>query len=326
PVLYSPAYNISFYGVERLHPFDSKKFQHVLSILERGGVLQVGQLVRAHEATHEILQEVHTEAYLNKLNTSSFMVAQASRWVTELVPLAFLPPFLLRRKVLRPMATMAGGTMMAAALAMERGWAINLGGGMHHASHDQGGGWCPYADIHLAMRRLRAASGGGVRRVMVVDLDVHQGNGVERCKQHFGEEGETFIVDVYNRRAYPWDAEAKQAIDVQRELLPGTGDGEYLEAVVSALRQAFSEFQPDLLIYNAGTDILEGDPLGLLSVSAEGVVRRDQMVWQAALEHSVPIVQVLSGGYTRRSTPCIASSIQNLFSTFNLGQMEAAQQ
>lgn len=81
PVLYSPAYNISFYGVERLHPFDSKKFQHVLSILERGGVLQVGQLVRAHEATHEILQEVHTEAYLNKLNTSSFMVAQASRWV-----------------------------------------------------------------------------------------------------------------------------------------------------------------------------------------------------------------------------------------------------
>ena len=100
--------------------------------------------------------------------------------VTELVPLAFLPPFLLRRKVLRPMATMAGGTMMAAALAMERGWAINLGGGMHHASHDQGGGWCPYADIHLAIRRLRAASGGGVRRVMVVDLDVHQVGGSQR--------------------------------------------------------------------------------------------------------------------------------------------------
>ena len=94
--------------------------------------------------------------------------------VTELPPLLFLPPFLLRRKVLRPMATMAGGTMMAAALAMEHGWAINLGGGMHHAAPDAGGGWCPYADLALAMRRLHNASGGAVSKFMVVDLDVHQ--------------------------------------------------------------------------------------------------------------------------------------------------------
>lgn len=72
------------------------------------------------------------------------------------------------------MATMAGGTVVAAALAMERGWAVNLGGGMHHARHDDGEGWCAFADINLAVRRLRAASGGAVKRVMVVDLDVHQ--------------------------------------------------------------------------------------------------------------------------------------------------------
>lgn len=94
--------------------------------------------------------------------------------VTELVPLVFLPPFLLRRKVLRPMAAMAGGTMLAAALAIERGWALNIGGGMHHAMPDSGGGWCVYADVHLAIRRLRTASGGALKRFMIIDLDVHQ--------------------------------------------------------------------------------------------------------------------------------------------------------
>jgi hypothetical protein len=162
--------------------------------------------------------------------------------------------------------------MLAAALALERGWALNLGGGMHHASTDAGGGWCPYADLHLAMRRLRAASSGRLRRFMVIDLDVHQvstrgraapgggggpeachtrrerckigtrcpglfppelgrrshcrsppappsptpppipqGNGVGRCKQQLGEgDEETFIVDVFNGAAYPWDTPAKQ--------------------------------------------------------------------------------------------------------------------
>lgn len=103
--------------------------------------------------------------------------------------------------------------MLSAALAMERGWAINLGGGMHHASADAGGGWCPYADIALAMRRLYKASGGAVSRFMVIDLDVHQGNGVERCKQQFAAEGggeEVFIVDVFNAVQYPWDKQAMQ--------------------------------------------------------------------------------------------------------------------
>ncbi|KAI7842582.1 hypothetical protein COHA_003686 [Chlorella ohadii] len=280
PICYSPAYNISFWGLERLHPFDSKKFQHVLALLEARGVLSAGQLVEAQEATHAVLREVHTERYLNKLNSSSLKVAM----VTELAPLAFLPTFLLRRKVLQPMATMAGGTMLAAALAMQHGWAINLGGGFHHAAPDNGGGWCPFSDIYLAARRLRAASGGLVRRVMVIDTDVHQGNGVARCKQQYQDE-DLFIVDIYNAKAYPWDKDAKPAIDVARELQPAAGDAEYLEALSGALAQAFDQFSPDLIIYNAGTDILAGDPLGRLQVSQEAVVRRDEMVWQAALDH-----------------------------------------
>lgn len=319
PVLYSEDYNISFWGLERLHPFDSKKFRGVLNLLEASSTLRAGQLVQAQEAAHGVLREVHTERYLRKLNSSSFTVAQ----VTELVPLVFLPPFLLRRKVLRPMAAMAGGTMLAAALAIERGWALNIGGGMHHAMPDSGGGWCVYADVHLAIRRLRTASGGALKRFMIIDLDVHQGNGVERCQQ-LGEEAaeDVFILDIYNGSAYPWDTQAKKAINVKRELRPGTSDAEYLEVVSGALQEAFTAFpHPDLVLFLAGTDILAGDPLGRLSVSAEGVLRRDEMVWQAALDHGAPIVQVLAGGYTRESTPCIAASIENLFQRFDLGHL-----
>ncbi|KAL4452011.1 hypothetical protein ABPG75_007673 [Micractinium tetrahymenae] len=314
PVVYNERYNIGFFGLERLHPFDSKKFKRVLALLEGAGVLHRGQLVMAVEAGHDILKEVHTEAYLRQLDSSPLKVAQ----VTELAPLALLPPFLLRYKVLRPMATMAGGSMLGAALAMERGWAINLGGGMHHACHNNGGGWCPYDDITLALRRLRTASGGAVKRVMVVDLDVHQGNGVGRDKLQAGDQ-DLYIVDAYNCRAYPWDEEAKQAINQRVELEPGTGDEEYLAGVAGALGSAFAEFSPDLLIYNAGTDVLDGDPLGRLRVSEAGVVERDRLVWAAAAQHRVPVLMLLSGGYTRASTPVIARSIQALFEQFGLG-------
>ena len=103
------------------------------------------------------------------------MQHQPRTQVTELAPLALMPAWLLRQKVLGPMRLMAGGTALAAALALERGWAINLGGGMHHASYGDGGGWCAYDDITLAAARVRRASGGAVQRVMVIDLDVHQG-------------------------------------------------------------------------------------------------------------------------------------------------------
>ncbi|KAL4424507.1 hypothetical protein ABPG77_006816 [Micractinium sp. CCAP 211/92] len=313
PVVYNERYNIGFFGLERLHPFDSKKFQRVLALLEQAGVLHRGQLVTAAEAGHDALREVHTEQYLRQLNGSPLKVAQ----VTELAPLMLLPPPLLRYKVLRPMATMAGGSMLGAALAMERGWAINLGGGMHHASYNDGGGWCPYSDITLALRRLRATSGGALRRVLVVDLDVHQGNGMERDKLAAGDQ-DLYILDAYNRRAYPWDAEAKQAIDQRVELEPGTRDEEYLAGVAGALGRAFADFSPELLIYNAGTDILDGDPLGRLCVSEAGVVERDRLVWAAAAQHRVPILMLLSGGYTRASTPVIAHSIQALFEHFEL--------
>ena len=118
----------------------------------------------------------------------------------------------------------------------------------------------------------------------------------------------------------------QQAINVRVELPSGAGDESYLGAVRQALEQAFRECpRPDLVIYNAGTDILAGDPLGSLSVSAAGVVQRDELVWRAALAAGSPLVMLLSGGYTAASTPCIASSLENLFKKLGLGSAAAEQ-
>ena len=129
PIVYSPEYNISFYGIESLHPFDSKKYAHIVNTLEAEGIFHRDQLTLAQEISLDALKDVHSTEYLTKLENSPLKVA----YVTQLPPLAFLPGVLLRRKVLRPMRRMAGGTVLAGALALERGWALNLGGGMHHA-------------------------------------------------------------------------------------------------------------------------------------------------------------------------------------------------
>jgi histone deacetylase 11 len=328
PLVYSPKYNISFWGIENLHPFDSKKYAHIIKMLEDANVLEESQLTAAPEATLELLKDVHTTSYLEELSNSSIKVAM----VTQLAPLALLPAFLLRKKVLLPMRLMAGGSVLAGALALERGWALNLGGGMHHASYHDGGGWCCYDDTTLLLRTLKRASKGEFTRAMVVDVDVHQGNGHERSKLHFTKQAATdndmpdvFTVDVYNKQIYPLDNEAKAAIDVDVPLRLGTSDEEYLKKLSSALEEAFRRCQPppQLLVYNAGTDILVGDPLGGLNVSEQGVIRRDEMVFEAALKHKVPVVMMTSGGYSKNSAACIAHSIENLVQKFGFGFFSA---
>jgi len=179
---------ISFFNIESLHPFDSKKYERVVRRLEGSGVLLRSQLVPAHAASLAALADVHSEKYLQELQHSSLKVAQ----VTELAPLAVMPSPLLRSKVLKPMRFMAGGTVQAGAMAFERGWAVNLGGGMHHAHYHNGGGWCAYDDITFMLRTLRRVSGGVFNRAMIIDLDAHQGSGYERSKLHFRDDS-TFI-------------------------------------------------------------------------------------------------------------------------------------
>ncbi|KAB0392130.1 hypothetical protein E2I00_016154, partial [Balaenoptera physalus] len=301
PIVYSPRYNITFLGLEKLHPFDAGKWGKVISFLKEEKLLSDSMLVEAREASDEDLLVVHTRRYLNELKWS-FAVAT----ITEIPPVIFLPNFLVQRKVLKPLRTQTGGTIM-------------VGGGFHHCSSDRGGGFCAYADIALAIKFLFERV-EGVSRATIVDLDAHQGNGHER---DFMGDKRVYIMDVYNRHIYPGDRFAKQAIRRKVELEWGTEDDEYLRRVERNLEKALQEHQPDVVVYNAGTDVLEGDRLGGLSISPQGVVKRDELVFRMVRGHQVPILMVTSGGYQKRTARIIADSILNLYGQGLIGPQSA---
>ncbi|KAM9443922.1 histone deacetylase 11 isoform 2-T2 [Clarias gariepinus] len=303
PIVYSPAYNITFMGLEKLHPFDAGKWGKVIHFLKEEQFITDETIVTAREASEEDLLVVHTKRYLSRLKWSLVVAT-----ITEIPPLVFLPNFLVQRKVLRPLRTQTGGTIMAGKLAMDRGWAINVGGGFHHCSSDKGGGFCAYADITLAIKFLFDRV-EGVSRATIIDLDAHQGNGHER---DFLDDRRVYIMDVYNRHIYPGDGYAKRAIKRKVELDWGTEDNEYLQKVELHCEGTLNEVRPDIIVYNAGTDILDGDPLGGLAISPQGIVKRDEIVFSAARRRGIPILMVTSGGYQKKTARIIADSILNL--------------
>ncbi|XP_010421467.1 PREDICTED: histone deacetylase 2-like isoform X1 [Camelina sativa] len=301
-IIYSSAYNISFLGIEKLHPFDSTKWGRVCKFLVSDGFLEEKSIVEPLEASMTDLLVVHSENYLNSLKSSATVAR-----IAEVPLVAFFPNFLVQQKVLYPFRKQVGGTILAAKLATERGWAINIGGGFHHCTAERGGGFCAFADIslcaHFAFLRLR------ISRVMIIDLDAHQGNGHET---DLGDDNRVYILDMYNPEIYPFDYRARRFIDQKVEVVSGTTTEEYLRKLDDALEVASRNFQPELVIYNAGTDILDGDPLGRLKISPDGITSRDEKVFRFAREKNIPLVMLTSGGYMQSSARVIADSIENL--------------
>ncbi|CAG0890656.1 unnamed protein product [Cyprideis torosa] len=301
-LIYSSNYDVGFMGLEKLHPFDTKKWGRVFKFLVDAGMLRnSNDIFTPQIVPEEVLKEVHTEQYLRSLNDSS-VVAE----IAEVSELSMIPNLLLQRYLLNPMKYHVGGTILATQIALDRGWAINIGGGFHHASRSRGGGFCFYADITIAILEARKVKDP---KVLIVDLDAHQGNGHER---DFIADNKVRIMDVYNYLIYPFDDQAKRGITYDYPIRPGTSDEEYLKIVRGGLEKAFAK-EHDLLFYNAGTDCLAGDPLGDLQVSREGIIKRDELVFETAAKYRTPIVMVTSGGYTSISARVIADSILNLY-------------
>ncbi|KAK3578775.1 hypothetical protein CHS0354_035683 [Potamilus streckersoni] len=303
PIVYDPQYNIGFLGLEKLHPFDAGKWGRVYKFLKDDNIIQDDTTVRPREASEQDLLVVHKKSYLESLKWSLTVAG-----ITEVPPVAILPNFIVQKYVLKPFRYHTGGTILAAKLAMERGWGINIGGGFHHCSSDRGGGFCAYADITLAILFLFERN-PKVTKAMIIDLDAHQGNGHER---DFMNDDRVYIMDVYNRGIYPHDGFAKRAIKRKVELGHLTKDDEYLNLVESNIEDALNEFQTDIIVYNAGTDILEGDPLGCLSITPKGIIQRDEIVFEKARKRGIPVLMVTSGGYQKTTARIIADSIINL--------------
>lgn len=223
------------------------------------------------------LLRVHTPDYLDAVKGGT-LPREAQRrigfpWSPELVERS-------RRSV--------GGTLAAVRAAAADGFAVNLAGGTHHAFADRGEGFCVFNDVAVAARD--AQSRGQARRVAVVDLDVHQGNGTAAI---FHGDDTVLTVSVHGDGNFPF---RKEAGDLDISLPDGTGDDAYLDAVDHALR-IVGRWDPDLLIYLAGADPYEGDALGRLSVTLRGMAERDALVYDHAVRSGVPVAVVMSGGY-----------------------------
>jgi acetoin utilization deacetylase AcuC-like enzyme len=183
----------------------------------------------------------------------------------------------------------AEGTSLAARLALEHGFAANGAGGSHHAGPDGGAGYCVLNDLAIAALRLLAL--GAVRRVAIVDLDVHQGDGTARILAGVDS---AFTLSIHAERNFP-ARKARSDLDVA--LPDGVADAAYLDALDAALSAMFDRGRPDLILYQAGVDPHAGDRLGRLALSDDGLEARDRMVMRAARSRGVPLASVLGGGY-----------------------------
>ena len=182
-----------------------------------------------------------------------------------------------------------GGTLMTARLALERGIAAHLAGGTHHAHPAFGSGFCIFNDCAVTAQVLLEE--GTVDRILILDLDVHQGDGTAAC---FRNDSRVFTASVHAASNFPL---RKVASDIDISLEDATGDDDYLAAIGDRLPQVLDEQQPDLVLFNAGVDPHREDRLGRLELSDEGLLRRDRLVLDAALRRSIPIATVIGGGY-----------------------------
>jgi acetoin utilization deacetylase AcuC-like enzyme len=182
-----------------------------------------------------------------------------------------------------------GGTVCAAAAALDERVAVHLAGGTHHAFRDRGEGYCVFNDVAVAIRLLQ--SDARIRRAVVIDADVHQGNGTAAI---FAGDDSVFTFSIHGARNYPF---RKERSDLDVALADGTGDDGYMAAFCPALKTALERARPDMAVYIAGADPWEGDRLGRLSLTARGLLARDRVVFEALLKRRVPVAIVMGGGY-----------------------------
>lgn len=307
-IVYSRHYNIGFYGLERLHPFDSRKYGRAWRLLRRrfGAKTKELRVSPKRPVSRDELLGVHSPEYLQQLKSSEYVAG-----ALEVLAIQRLPGWVIDKHVLRPMRWATRGTILAAYQALENGFAVNLSGGYHHAKPDRGEGFCIYSDIGIAVAALRSNNRiAPDARIAYIDTDAHQGNGV--CHT-FADDPRTFIFDIFNSRIYPmFDVDARKRIDCEVAITSAITDAEYMAELQNRLPgflDSVGRSPIGLAIYNAGTDIFAGDPLGGLDISAETILQRDLLVVRELRERQIPTIMVLSGGYTKQSYQLVADSV-----------------
>jgi len=276
-LVYSDHYDLNLGA----HVFPSVKFRLVKEKVIRDGVAEPNDFLEPAPAADADVALVHDEEYIRKLQTGRLSYLELVRLEIPYSP-----------ELVRAVWLAAGGSLLAARLALEGGVAVNVGGGFHHAFPDHGEGFCVLNDFAIAIRRLLVDK--VIERAMTVDCDVHQGNGTAAI---FASSPSVFTFSIHQENNYP-HPKPPSCLDIN--LIDGVGDEEYLEELDQGLEQALGQFRPDLIFYVAGADPYREDQLGGLKLSLAGLEERDRMVFEKARERGIPVAVVLAGGYARR--------------------------
>jgi acetoin utilization deacetylase AcuC-like enzyme len=224
---------------------------------------------------------VHTPEWTEKLKTGTL-----SRSEVMLLEIPY------SRELVEAVWLAAGGSILAAHNALRDGFGINLGGGFHHAYPDHGEGFCAIHDVAVAIRRLEAEK--AIEKAIVVDADVHHGNGTAAI---FQNDGRVFTISIHQENNYP---AYKPPSTVDLHMMDRADDNEYMAALMPAVESALEEFQPDILFYIGGADPFCEDQLGGLSLTKHGLMERDRRVFEEARRRGIPVATTLAGGYARQ--------------------------
>ena len=260
------------------HVFPSKKYRWLKDRMLRSRFAEPEDFVEPEPATDDDVRLVHEAEYVAKLRNGTLNYQDILR-----LEIAY------SRQMVEAFWLAAGGSALAARLAMKDGIGFNMGGGFHHAFPGHGEGFCAINDIAIAVRRLQAD--GRIKKAMVVDADVHHGNGTAAV---FGDDPTVFTLSIHQFNNYPSE---KPLSSLDIHLADGTGDAEYLNRLGNGYRAALSMFRPELILYAAGADPYAEDQLGGLSLTFEGLMERDRLVIRTALTQGIPVAIVLAGGY-----------------------------
>ena len=283
------------------HVFPSQKYRLVYERLLQEQIASQEDFLKPMPASDEDILRVHSQDYLYKLKTGSLTRAEVMRmevpYSTELIEACWLA---------------AGGSILSARRALEESFSANLGGGFHHAYPDHGEGFCVIHDVAVAIRKMQAD--GAIERAMVVDTDVHQGNGTAAI---FGGDETVFTMSIHQEHNYPYP---KPPSTVDVNLPDGMGDADYLAILEKYLHRSFDEFSPQLLFYVAGADPYGEDQLGGLALTMEGLARRDALVMGYAQRNQVPTAVTLAGGYARKLDDTVSIHVNTIKAAIQAAQ------
>lgn len=300
-IIYSKHYDLDLGGLENDYPFDVHKFARIHAALLQDGPPTKADLLEPEPAMDAELLAVHTPGYLLTLSDPT-RLAEA----LEYPPLLRLDADFLDRTVIRMFRYATGGTILACREALKRGLAINLSGGFHHAQPEMGAGFCLLADVAVAIKNI--LRDGGIAKAIIVDCDLHQGDGNAVI---FRDDSSVFTFSIHQEDTYP-EPKMSSSLDVGLWAADGIDDAAYMEQLESHIPRLFDEFKPDLAVFLAGSDVFREDFLGGFQLSAEGIAWRDGYVVASARSRNVPLCMVLAGGYSAGSWQIHYESIRNI--------------